>query len=318
MTRSLITGLAGQDGSYLSELLIAAGDDVHGTVRPGAQVDSSADVHEVDLAEEGALGDLILRLRPDRIYNLAAVSSVQRSWDEPLTSARINGMLVVELFAAARELHTRGHDVRVVQASSAEIFGAVAELPARESTPIRPTSTYGAAKAYAHQLVAVHRAAGMFASACILYNHESPRRPTTFVTRKITLAAAAIAAGRQDVLELGSLSARRDWGWAPDYVDALMRAAEAERPDDYVIATGRAHSVEDFVALAFARVGIDDWRSVVRTSAQLQRPTEVPEQVGDAAHAREVLGWAPTVDFEHLVAAMVDADVEGLDELDHR
>jgi GDPmannose 4,6-dehydratase len=312
MIRALVTGLNGQDGSYLGEFLAAAGEEVHGVVRPGTTLGFSVELHEVDLAVEGALGDLILRLRPDRIYNLAAISSVQRSWDEPLTAARINGMLVAELFAAARELHESGLPVRVVQASSAEIFGAAAESPARESTPVRPTSTYGAAKAYAHQLVGVHRAAGMFASSGILYNHESPRRPPAFVTRKITMAAAAIAAGRQDALELGSLSARRDWGWAPDYVDALHRIAEADDPDDFIIATGRSHSVEDFVALAFARVGIEDWRSVVRTSADLQRPTDVPEQVGDARHAHEVLGWEPTVDFEQLVAAMVDADVAAL------
>ncbi|MEQ1735570.1 MAG: GDP-mannose 4,6-dehydratase, partial [Rhodoglobus sp.] len=188
-----------------------------------------------------------------------------------------------------------------------------AEVPQNEKTAVRPTSPYGAAKAYAHSLVGLYRGAGVWASSCILYNHESPRRSETFVTRKITAAAARISRGLQDTLELGNLAARRDWGWAPDYVDALRRAAGAEHPDDFVIATGVAHSVEDFVRIAFARVGVDDWRSRVILSDELLRTGDAPQQLGDASHAREVLGWTPTVDFATLVAAMVDHDLSLLD-----
>jgi GDPmannose 4,6-dehydratase len=313
MRRALVTGASGQDGSLLVELLAARGYEVHGTTRAvGARVAASVVLHEVDL-RVADLAALVAEVDPHEVYNLAAVSSVAQSWIQPQATAEINGLVVARLLAAVAEHESSGgRPVRFVQASSAEIFGEADRVPQDERTSIRPSNPYGAAKAYAHHLVGAYRAAGMFASSCILYNHESPRRPPTFVTRKITMAAAAIAAGRQDVLELGTLSARRDWGWAPDYVDALHRIAEADDPDDFIIATGRSHSVEDFVALAFARVGIEDWRSVVRTSADLQRPTDVPEQVGDARHAHEVLGWEPTVDFEQLVAAMVDADVAAL------
>lgn len=310
MTRALITGVTGQDGSYLAEQLLARGDEVHGVVRSDDEsLTAGVFAHRLDLAGEGVI-DLVRRLRPDVIYNLAAVSSVFTSWQQPKTTARLNGMLVAELLAAARDLRAGEHEVRVIQASSAEIFGGSATTPQDESTPIKPTSPYGAAKAYAHGLVGAYRAAGLFASSVILYNHESPRRPEAFVTRKITAAAARISLGLQDRLELGNLDARRDWGWAPDYVDALLRAGDAENPGDFVIATGVAHSVEDFVAAAFARVGIDDWRARVVVSHELLRPGDVPEQVGNASRAREVLGWAPTVDFDGVVNAMVDADLD--------
>jgi GDPmannose 4,6-dehydratase len=202
-----------------------------------------------------------------------------------------------------------GRPVRVLQASSAEVFGLPAETPQTESTPIRPSSPYGAAKAFAHQLVAVYRQRGLHASACILYNHESPRRPETFVTRKITMAAARIAAGTQQTLSLGSLDVRRDWGWAPDYVDAMLRAIRHESADDYVIATGQSRSVRDFAAAAFAAAGVADWQSRIVVDPALIRPLEVTEQVGDATKARTVLGWAPTLSFEQLVAEMVNADL---------
>ncbi|TAL44186.1 MAG: GDP-mannose 4,6-dehydratase [Salinibacterium sp.] len=310
MTRALITGITGQDGSYLTERLLALGYEVHGTVRPSGAAIDGVTTHEVDLAGTG-VGDLVTAVAPDEIYNLAAVSSVFRSWQEPALTARVNGALVAELLAAVREAQeSLGKSIRFVQASSAEIFGMPAAVPQTESTAIHPTSPYGAAKAYAHHLVGVYREAGVAASACILYNHESPRRPETFVTRKITAAAARISLGKQDTLALGTLEARRDWGWAPDYVDALHRAALADTPGDYVIATGSAHSVEDFVRLAFARAGIDDWRAHVKITDDLRRTGDAPELLGDATKARNELGWEPTLDFEAIVAAMVDHDLE--------
>jgi GDPmannose 4,6-dehydratase len=309
MTRALITGVTGQDGSYLAELLVARGDEVHGVVRDEAEaVTAGVTMHYLDLSGEG-VADLTRELRADVIYNLAAVSSVFRSWEEPSVTARLNGLLVAELLAAVDELRKTGHESRFVQASSAEIFGAARESPQNEQTPIRPTSPYGAAKAYAHGLVGAYRAAGMFASSVILYNHESPRRPEAFVTRKITAAAARISLGLQDRVELGNLDARRDWGWAPDYVDALSRAAGADRPGDFVIATGVAHSVEDFVRTAFERAGIDDWRTHVDLSEGLLRAGDAPEQRGDSSLAKAELGWCPTFGFEEVVNAMVDADL---------
>jgi GDPmannose 4,6-dehydratase len=305
--RVLITGVSGQDGSYLAERLGAEGHELHGTTT-GDAVPDGVFAHRVDLSEPG-VGDVIRTVRPDLIVNLAALSSVAGSWRAPLQTAAINATAVAEMLAAVAELTDAGTPTRFVQASSAEIFGAATQVPQTESTQIRPTSPYGASKAYAQHLVGVYRAAGVWASACILYNHESPRRPEVFVTRKITAAAARIAAGRQDALQLGTLDSRRDWGWAPDTVDALVRAAAAERPDDYVIATGEDHSVREFVEIAFERVGIQDWESVVSIDPTFQRPVDPPQQVGDASKARAVLGWAPTVDFRGIVEAMVDADV---------
>lgn len=309
MTRALITGVTGQDGSYLAELLLADGAEVHGVVRNATEiVTEGVTAHQLDLAD-GGIADLVRELRPDVVYNLAAVSSVFQSWEQPGITARLNGLLVADLLAVVRELLAAGHEVRVIQASSAEIFGAADESPQNELTAVRPTSPYGAAKAYAHGLVGAYRQGGVFASSVILYNHESPRRPETFVTRKITAAAARISLGLQDRLELGNLHAQRDWGWAPDYADALRRAAGAVDPGDFVIATGVAHSVEDFVRAAFERAGVDDWRSHLDLSDKLLRSGDAPQQTGDASRARATLGWAPTAGFEDIVNAMVDADL---------
>jgi len=309
MSRVLITGVTGQDGSYLAESLVATGDEVHGTVQSGDETaGAGVTLHAIDLTEPG-IGDLVRELRPDIIFNLAAISSVYGSWQQPSATAQLNGVVVAEILATLRDLAAQGHETRLVQASSAEIFGIPTEVPQTETTAIRPTSPYGAAKAYAHSLVGVYRTAGVWASSCILYNHESPRRPESFVTRKITASAARISLGQQDRLELGNLSARRDWGWAPDYVDALLKIGATASPDDFVIATGVAHSVEDFVAAAFARVGITDWRPFVTVSEELLRSGDAPQQLGDASHARATLGWAPTVEFSGIVAAMVDADL---------
>lgn len=311
MTRALITGVTGQDGSYLAELLLAQGYEVHGVTRDADEVVTGGVVaHELDLATDSAIAQLIADVEPNEIYNLAALSSVYQSWQNPAITARLNGAVVAEMLAAVKLIHDRGNtDIRFVQASSAEIFGAPRESPQSEQTAIRPTSPYGAAKAYAHGLVGAYRTAGVAASSVILYNHESPRRPQTFVTRKITAAAARISAGMQETLELGNLDAQRDWGWAPDYADALMRVAQNAEPDDFVIATGVSHSVRDFVIAAFDRAGVDDWQGRVTVSDKLLRSGDAALQLGDANKAWQVLGWSPTVKFEAIVAAMVDHDL---------
>ncbi len=311
MAVALVTGIGGQDGGYLAEQLMAGGVQVHGLVReedrptlPGAVL------HLGDLTDRAALAALIDEIAPDEIYNLAGISSVARSWQEPVATGEVSGLAVAGLLQAALETSQRlGRPVRVVQAGSAEIFGNPSTSPQDESTPIAPVTPYGAAKAFAHHLVGVYRGAGLFASSVILYNHESPRRPDTFVTRKITSTVAAISRGEATELVLGNLDARRDWGWAPDYVDAMVRAARAAEPSDYVIATGEAHTVAEFVAAAFARVGMPDWRAWVRVDPAFVRPVDAVELVGNAARARETLGWAPTLRFDEIVARMVEADL---------
>ena len=311
MAVALVTGIGGQDGGYLAEQLLAGGDQVHGLAReedrpslPGAVL------HVGDLTDHAAVADLIDELEPDEIYNLAGISSVARSWQEPVATGEVSGLAVAGLLQAALQTSRRlGRPVRVVQAGSAEIFGNPAASPQDESTPIAPVTPYGAAKAFAHHLVGVYRGAGLFASSVILYNHESPRRPDTFVTRKITSTVAAISRGEATELVLGNTDARRDWGWAPDYVDAMVRAARAAEADDYVIATGEAHSVADFVAAAFRRVGISDWQGYVRVDPAFVRPVDAVELVGDSSRARDRLGWAPTLRFDEIVARMVEADL---------
>ncbi|WP_340537223.1 GDP-mannose 4,6-dehydratase [Nocardioides sp. GXZ039] len=314
-SRSFITGAGGQDGGYLAEALAARGDEVHVLALPGEplpDVPETAHVHRGDVTDVEATRRLILDLAPDRVFNLAALSSVAQSWAEPDRTAQVNGTAAVALLESARLLGERGADVRFVQASSAEIFGHPDASPQDEATSVRPTNPYGAAKAYAHLAVGVYRARGLHASSLVLYNHESPRRPAQFVTRKVTSTVAAIANGRADRLTLGTLEPRRDWGWAPDYVTAMIAAADAPQADDYVIATGVAHSIRDLVSTAFARVGIDDWEPLVELDPALARPSDAPELVGDATRARTALGWTPTVDFEEIVARMVDADLATL------
>jgi len=309
MSRVLITGITGQDGSYLAELLVDQGHEVHGTSLSADEHSiEGVQLHPLDLSQPGIAG-LIRSIEPQTVFNLAAISSVYGSWQQPDLTARINGLAAAEMLATIRDLP----GTRFVQASSAEMFGMPAQVPQTESTPINPTSPYGAAKAYAHSLVNVYRTAGVWASSVILYNHESPRRPENFVTRKITAAAARISRGLQDTLELGNLDARRDWGWAPDYVDALHRVASADEPGDFIVATGTDHSVEEFVAAAFARAGIPNWRDHVTVSQEFLRSGDAPRQVGDASKIREQRGWSPTVDFDGIVAAMVDNDLAIID-----
>lgn len=312
--RALITGVGGQDGSYLAERLLADGVEVHAvTLRGGpAPAYCPADVvlHEGDVADVDATRALVLDLAPDEVYNLAAISSVAQSWEWPDLAALVNGSAAVALLESVHRVQ-RAHDKQVafVQASSAEMFGQPATSPQDESTPVHPLNPYGAAKAFAHLMVDVYRTRDLHACSLVLYNHESPRRPAHFVTRKITSTVAAISRGEIDRLTLGNLEARRDWGWAPDYVEAMVLAARADVPGDYVVATGRSHSVRDFVAAAFRGAGIDDWESLVDVDPALVRPADATELVGDATRARERLGWRPTVAFEEVVARMVEADL---------
>jgi GDPmannose 4,6-dehydratase len=316
MVRAFVTGVSGQDGSYLAERLVADGAEVHALHHADEPAPEHCPpgvvLHTGDLIDVETVRNLLLDLAPDEVYNLAALSSVAQSWSEPDLTARLNGAAAVALLESAHRVQEKtGRTVRFVQASSAEIFGEPANSPQDESTPIQPVSPYGAAKAYAHLMVDVYRGRGLHAVSAILYNHESPRRPARFVTRRITSTVAAIARGQADELTLGNLDARRDWGWAPDYVDALVRSARADRARDYVIATGVAHTVLDFVAAAFRRAGIEDWRPLVRSDPDLVRPHDPAELTGDAGRARRELGWSPTVGFDELVGLMVDADLRG-------
>ena len=320
MVRALITGITGQDGGYLAERLLAEGASVHGLVHRGdASVAGllrrcpAVVLHEGDLTDESSLAQVVRASEPDEVYNFAGISSVAFSWEHPLLTADTTALGAARLLEQVWQLQQRrGSAVRFVQASSAEIFGDAEVAPQNESTPLRPNNPYGAAKAYAHQLVGVYRGRGLHAVSAILYNHESPRRPPTFVTRKITRTAARIAQGLESELVLGNLDARRDWGWAPDYVDAMVRAARHDQPADYVVATGTAHSVRDLVAAAFTRAGVADWESRVRVDPSFMRPADATLQVGDALRARDVLGWQPTVDVAELVGRMVDADLQAV------
>lgn len=315
--RALITGIGGQDGSYLAEQLVAEGVEVHALARledgPPAYCPDAVTVHIGDLTDIAGVRRLVMDLVPGEIYNLAALSSVAASWEQPDVSGEVNGSAAAALLESAllaQEHH--GTHVHVVQASSAEMFGNPSSSPQDETTPLAPVSPYGAAKAFAHLMVGVYRGRGLAASSLILYNHESPRRPTRFVTRKITAGVAAIAHGNADRLVLGNLEARRDWGWAPDYTDAMVRAARSTIPADYVIATGQSHSVRDFVASAFTRAGISDWEHLVQTDPALVRPADAVDLCGDASKARRDLGWSATLGFDDVVAAMVDHDLAGL------
>lgn len=313
MPGAFVTGISGQDGSYLAERLLAEGYDVHALAfssEPPPHVPTGVVLHRGDLTEVDRVRSLVVELAPDEVYNLAAVSSVARSWQEPDLTGRVNGLAAVGLLESALQAQeASGRQVRVVQASSAEIFGEPTVSPQDESTPLRPVNPYGAAKAYAHLMTGVYRHRGLHAVSAILYNHESPRRPTQFVTRKITSGVAAIARGDATELRLGNLDARRDWGWAPDYVDAMVRAVRADEPDDYVVATGEGRTVREFVGAAFRRAGITDWDRHVHVDQDFVRPADPSDLTGDATKARTRLGWTPSIGFEEIVGRMVDADL---------
>ena len=318
MSRALITGITGQDGGYLTERLLGEGAEVHGLVQldddavaPLRESHPAVMLHTGDLADTEGLRRLVANVEPDELYNLGGISSVAYSWEQPVLTAQLSGVAAVALFEAALELQdTLGRPVACVQASSSEIFGQAEVSPQDELTPVRPVSPYGAAKAYAHHMAQVYRGCGLHVATCILFNHESPRRPASFVTRKITGGVARIARDGGGILRLGNLDARRDWGWAPDYVDAMVRAARHTVADDFVVATGRTHSVADFVRTAFARVGIDDWARHVEVDPEFVRPVDAAIQAGDASKAWRELGWQPTVDFEEIVGRMIDHDLE--------
>ncbi|MEL4319014.1 GDP-mannose 4,6-dehydratase [Leifsonia sp. YIM 134122] len=319
MPTALITGITGQTGSYLGQQLVGDGWEVHGLVRSNdaqrtalAGLLPQATLHDGDLTDTDALRALVDLLEPDVIFNLGGLSSVAASWTHPVDTAEVTGLPVATLLDAAWRLRERtGRRVGFVQASSAEIFGAAETSPQNEQTPVRPTNPYGAAKAYGHHLVGVYRGLGLEASSCILFNHESPRRPETFVTRKITRGVARISLGLSDGITLGNLDAVRDWGHAPDYARAIGLAGTTTA-GDYVVATGVPHSVRDFVAAAFDAVGIDDWSPLVQTDPAFVRPTDAIAQIGDARRAREVLGWIPTTGFAAIVAEMVASDLRDL------
>lgn len=266
-------------------------------------------LHGGDLTDFAQMGALVSAVEPDVIFNLGGISSVAESWNEPVKTGLVTGMGTVNLLASAWDLQEKsGKTVRFVQASSSEIFGSPRESPQTENTPISAVNPYGAAKAYAHQMTAVYRARGLFASSAILFNHESPRRPISFVTRKITQGVARIACGLEEKLVLGNLDARRDWGWAPDYVRALVSMSEAPAAGDFVVASGVTHSVRDFVDNAFRTVGILDWEGYVEIDPRFMRPSDPTETCGDPTQAERVLGWKRTVEFEEIVARMTTHD----------
>jgi GDPmannose 4,6-dehydratase len=314
MKRALITGVTGQDGSYLAELLLAKGYEVYGMVRRASTENFEriepirARLHlvQADLLDSMSLITLLGEIRPHEVYNLAAQSFVPTSWKQPVLTAEFDAIGVTRLLEAIRLVD---RDIRFYQASSSEMFGKVREVPQTELTPFHPRSPYGVAKVYAHYITVNYRESyGLFACSGILFNHESPRRGKEFVTRKVSDGVARIHLGLAGELRLGNLEARRDWGFAGDYVEAMWLMLQQPEPDDYVVATGESHSVGELVELAFRHVG-RDWRAYVREDESLKRPAEVDFLIGDAAKARAKLGWRPRVSFEELVAMMVDADL---------
>jgi GDPmannose 4,6-dehydratase len=314
--RALITGVAGQDGSYLAELLLAKGYSVVGIRRPGnadvsriAHLEGRLELRDDDLLDGRTLIGLLKDVRPTEVYNLAGHSFVPTSWENPDLTGDATGLGAVRMLEAIRKTDP---SIRFYQASTSEIFGNALEAPQDESTPPNPRNPYGAAKAFAHaSTVNARDHHGLFAVSGILYNHESPRRGPQFVTRKVTRAAAAISLGQQRSLTIGNLEARRDWGFARDYVEAMWRMLQQPTATDYVVATGELHSVRDLCQIAFGRRGLD-YREYVQEDPEFQRPLEQVPLVGDAAKARSNLDWAPTVSFEELIGIMVDADVEQL------
>ncbi len=324
MKRALITGITGQDGSYLAEFLLSRPDyEVHGLVRRSSSLNRQrvdhlmahdrtiADrfqLHYADLADASSLSTLMEQARPDEVYNLGAQSHVRVSFDQPLYTADVVGLGTLRLLEAVRQL-SRSQPVKFYQASSSEMFGS-APPPQGPDTPFHPRSPYACAKLYAHwQTVNYREAYGLFACSGILFNHESPRRGESFVTRKVTLGAARIKEGLQRKLVMGNLEAKRDWGFAGDYVRAMWLMLQQEKPDDYIVATGETHSVHEFLELAFGRLDLD-YRDFVEFDPKYTRPSEVDVLLGDASKARKVLGWEPEVDFPSLVKMMVDHDLE--------
>ncbi len=325
MKKALITGITGQDGSYLAEMLLAKGYEVHGVIRRASTFNTGRIsglyedphingvrlfLHYGDIADSTNLIKLLYRIQPDEVYHLAAQSHVRVSFDIPEYTADVTGLGAVRILEAIREV---GLETRFYQAGSSEMFGLVQQVPQTEATPFHPRSPYGAAKVYAHWITVNYRESyGLFACNGILFNHESPRRGETFVTRKITRAVAHIKAGLQDKLYLGNLDARRDWGYAKEYVEAMWLMLQQDAPDDYVVATGETHSVREFLETAFRHAGLE-WERHVEHDARYERPAEVDLLIGDASKARAKLGWVPRTTFHGLVRLMVDEEIAALD-----
>ena len=317
MKRALITGVGGQDGSFLAELLLDAGYEVTGLVRPGAgsyenlaAIQDQVELYEADLLNQTSLAQALRAARPTEVYNLAAPSFVPASWEQPVQTAEFAAVGATSLLEAIRLVDPA---IRFYQASSSEIFGDPAEVPQTEATPLAPVTPYGVAKAYAHFSARSYRQRyGLFACSGILYNHESPRRPLQFLPRKVAHGAAAISLGLERELVLGDLDARRDWGYAGDYVRAMWLMLQQDEPDDYVVASGESHSVRELVQCAFEHAGVD-WQEHVRIDAALQRGSaELHRLVGDPSRASTRLGWKPELDFKRLVRLLVDADLARL------
>ena len=327
--RALITGITGQDGSYLSELLLEKGYEVHGIIRRSSSfntdridhiyVDPHSEgaqlfLHYGDLTDGTTLRRILEQVQPVEVYNLGAQSHVRVSFDSPEYTVDCVGMGVLRLLEAVRDYQSRtGIEVRFYQAGSSEMFGLVQEVPQKETTPFYPRSPYACAKVYGHwQTVNYRESYGLFASNGILFNHESPRRGETFVTRKITRAVARIVAGKQKKLYLGNLDSKRDWGYAKDYVRAMWLILQQDKPDDFVIATNETHSIKEFLDLAFTYVNLD-WQKYVEFDERYLRPAEVELLIGDSTKARKQLNWEPSVTFQELVHLMVDADIKALE-----
>lgn len=324
MKKALITGITGQDGSYLAELLLSKGYEVHGIIRRSSTFNTGRInrlyqdphingvhlfLHYGDISDSTNLIKLLYRIQPDEVYHLAAQSHVRVSFDIPEYTADVTGTGTIRILEAIRET---GCKAKFYQASSSEMYGLVQEVPQKETTPFYPRSPYGAAKVYAYWVTVNYRESyGMHASNGILFNHESPRRGETFVTRKITRAVAHIKAGLENKLYLGNLDAKRDWGYAKEYVEAMWLMLQQETPDDYVIATGETHTVREFLEVAFSHVGLD-WREYVEIDPKYYRPAEVELLIGDASKAKQKLGWEPKTTFEELAKLMVDEDIENL------
>jgi GDPmannose 4,6-dehydratase len=315
--RALITGITGQDGSYLADLLLDKGYEVHGMVRRAStekfdRIEHLRDrltLHQGDLLDQSSLVDTLRAARPHEVYNLAAMSFVAVSWIQPTLTAEFTGVGVTRLLEAMREVCP---EARFYQASSSEMFGKVRETPQNELTPFYPRSPYGVAKVYGHHITVNYRDSyGLYAASGILYNHESPRRGLEFVTRKITWHAAAIKLGHVDALALGNLDAERDWGYAPDYVEAMWLMLQQDEPDDYVVATGVSHSVRSCLEIAFDQAGLE-LDAHVSIDDSLKRPAEVDHLLGDASKAKRVLGWEPQTSFEEMIRLMGDSDLREL------
>jgi len=324
MKRALITGITGQDGSYLAELLLSKGYQVYGLVRRLSTPNTENIRHLLDkielisgdLLDQKSLDDALYESQPDEVYNLAAQSFVKTSWNQAVLTGEYTALGVTRMLEAVK---TASPKAKFYQASSSEMFGKVTEVPQRETTRFYPRSPYGVAKVYGHYITLNYRKSyNIFACSGILFNHESPRRGIEFVTRKISHAVARISLGKQDKVVLGNLDSKRDWGFAGDYVDGMWRMLQQDTPDDYVIATGETHSIEEFVEAAFKVVGIDDWKSHVESNnPKFMRPAEVDSLIGDYSKAKEVLGWTPTTSFNQLVEMMVKADLEAEKKNDH-